>query len=218
MSWEVKKLPVGGFAANCYWLDNGREAWLIDPAAWPEKKPINKSELKGIIVTHGHMDHILTADDWRDKFSVPLMIHGADAHMLSDSMANVSAMFGRPMVWRQADKILEDDEIINLDDGSVFRIISTPGHTSGGICLLLIDKDGNDSALFTGDTIFSDSVGRTDLGGSDQELIDSINKISQLLTADNRNMMVYPGHGPAIEFGELCRRHPWINASESDII
>ncbi|NLW12294.1 MAG: MBL fold metallo-hydrolase, partial [Clostridiaceae bacterium] len=135
MSWEIKRLPVSGFAANCYWLENGRSAWLIDPAAWPEKKPHTDSVLQGIIVTHGHMDHILTADDWRASYHVPLSIHTADAHMMTDSMANVSATFGRPMSWQPAEKTLIDNQKIDLGDGSQLVVINTPGHTSGCICL-----------------------------------------------------------------------------------
>lgn len=213
MAWEIIKLPVSGFAANCYWLENGRYAWLIDPAAWPEKKPHTSATLLGIIVTHGHMDHILTADDWRNKYKVPLLIHTADAHMMTDSLANVSAMFGRPLSWQPADNTLTDNEEIDLGDGSIMKVINTPGHTSGGICLHLTDKNGAQVALFTGDTIFADSVGRTDLGGSDQELRSSINKIRSMLINSNQEMIVYPGHGPSIVFGELCRNHPWMSGS-----
>ncbi len=215
MSWEIVKLPVNGFAANCYWLENGTNAWLIDPAAWPEKKPHTDSKLQGIIVTHGHMDHILTADDWRSSFKVPLMIHSADAHMMTDSMANVSAKFGRPVSWQPAEATLEDNQVIDLGDGSQMIVISTPGHTSGGVCLQLIDENKQQIAMFTGDTIFADSVGRTDLGGSDQQLMESIARIRSLHTESNDSMVVYPGHGPSVSFGELCRNHPWMRGSET---
>ena len=213
MSWSISRLPISGFAANCYWLENGSEAWLIDPAAWPEKRPPTDAILQGIIVTHGHMDHILTADDWRDKYNVPLMIHKMDAHMLADSMANVSARFGRPLSWREPERILQSDEILQTGDGSILKIIHTPGHTSGGICILLVDEAGQDQALFTGDTIFSDSVGRTDLGGSDKDLMDSISKIKSLLNNNNGQMHVFPGHGPAISFADLCKSHPWLRSN-----
>ena len=218
MSWTIQKLPVSGFAANCYWLDNGVNAWLIDPAAWPEKKPLTDSRLQGIVVTHGHMDHILTADEWRSSFKVPLMIHEADAHMMTDSMANVSAKFGRPLCWPPAEATLKDNQIIDLGDGSRLNVINTPGHTSGCVCLQLVEVNGKQIALFTGDTIFADSVGRTDLGGSDQQLIESIDRIRSLLTDNNGNMIVYPGHGPSISFGDLCKNHPWMSRPDTDFV
>ena len=211
MNWSISVLPISGFAANCYWLENGRNAWIIDPAAYPEKKPHTDAVLQGIIVTHGHMDHILTADYWRDKFQVPLYIHEKDAHMLTDSRGNVSATFGLPQTWRAAEKTVVDEDKIELGDGSWLDVISTPGHTSGGICLMLNESNGKQSALFTGDTVFSDSVGRTDLGGSDLELNQSLRKIKRLMNKENQKMLIYPGHGPSISFIDLCFKNPWVS-------
>ncbi|MFH1459224.1 MAG: MBL fold metallo-hydrolase [Candidatus Omnitrophota bacterium] len=185
----VETIVVGDLQTNCYLVYNEttKAGILIDPGA---DELIIKSFLKktgvslaAVILTHGHYDHIGIID----KFNVPVYIQEKDYKLLGDSASNLSAVFGRGKIFKiQAELLKEQKDLILA--GLKFKVLYTPGHTPGGICLQI------GSILFSGDTLFFHGVGRTDLpGGSFKHLMQSIK--TQLLVLEPKTK-VFPGHGP----------------------
>lgn len=198
----LETLTVGAFATNCYVLgcEKTRIGAIIDPGAEPasiidtaRKKEL---EIRYIINTHGHMDHILANEDLRKTFSCSLCIHEKDAEMLEDPGLNLSGIKFPP-----ADKKLKEGEKIELGNLSLL-ILHTPGHTPGGISIV-VDKN-----VFTGDALFAGGVGRTDFPGGDHNLlIKSINE--KLLTLPD-DFTVYPGHGTISKIGVEKKENPFL--------
>ncbi|HOD18406.1 MAG TPA: MBL fold metallo-hydrolase [Candidatus Cloacimonadota bacterium] len=195
------------FDTNTYvvWDDVSKEAILIDPA-YPSPEPLsfitrNYLQVKYIINTHGHMDHIGGNQFFKEKLQAPLCIHSDDAHMLTNSQANLSAYMEVQYDKPAADILLHDGDKFNIGSFTI-TVIHTPGHTSGGICLYVPDF------LFSGDTLFYHDIGRTDLpGGSDEEIVKSVKNKLFLLP---EKTVVLPGHGPSSTILEEKQNNPYI--------
>ena len=194
----IKRIVVGGLETNCYIFADleKKEAAIIDPGSDGNeiKREAEKYGLhiKCIINTHGHGDHISS----NGKFKAPIYIHRLDADFLKNAELNMSASFGFSIKSPEADRILEDGDVIEIGDLKL-KVIHTPGHTPGSISLL------SDGVVFTGDTLFMGGVGRTDFPYSSQEkLISSIKE--KLLVLDDKTV-IYPGHGPLSTIGEEKR-------------
>lgn len=184
---------VGEIQTNCYFLydEETRECVIIDPGYEADKilKFIHKRELKvkQILLTHGHFDHITEADSLRKKLGVKIGAAAAEREILENPQLNASVMVGNP-VSLKVDEWFEDGQEITVL-GQTMRCILTPGHTCGGMCYYF-PKAG---ILFSGDTLFQESVGRTDFPtGSTSQLIASIREKLFVLPDAVR---VYPGHG-----------------------
>lgn len=201
---KIKKIVVGELEVNCYILSSGNNALIIDPGADAGiiKKYLRENNLsvQFIIHTHGHFDHI-GADN---EFQVPVYIHEKDKSCLVESDKNLSAFVqGYDLIISSEVLILNDNDKIELAD-IVLEVISTPGHTKGGICLLWRNK----KCIFTGDTLFYESIGRTDFSGaSSGELIDSIKK--KLFVLDD-GIVCYPGHGQETTIGHEKKHNPFL--------
>jgi glyoxylase-like metal-dependent hydrolase (beta-lactamase superfamily II) len=183
-------LPEFGTNTYLIWDDVSNHAILVDVAA-PSESVVNdihdmKLKLRYVINTHGHADHIGGNHFIKEHFSPLICIHNDDKDKLTDPQKNLSAYMGNDLITPIADKCLEDNEVLNL--GMInFTVLHTPGHTPGGICLLF------DDFVITGDTLFYDSIGRTDLpGGNFQQIQESIQK--KLFTLKD-SLIVLPGHG-----------------------
>lgn len=204
---QLCTIPASGFAANCYllWEDVSRQALLVDPTASVSAVAAALRErgvtLTGILLTHGHFDHILTLDALRDAFGVPAYVHRADAEMLGDPVRNVSALLvGEQIRRRPAEELWDGGETLTLGEETL-TVLSTPGHTPGSVCFR-----GKDF-LVSGDTLFDRSIGRTDLpGGSFSVLSASLAGLC-LLPGDTR---VYPGHGPDTTIEEQIKANPYL--------
>ncbi|MEX5284366.1 MBL fold metallo-hydrolase [Selenomonas sputigena] len=208
MNLEMEMFVVGSLGVNCYILYNEKDhlGVAIDPGGdgeillrYLEDKKI---ELIAILNTHAHVDHIGAVDFLRDKTGARFYVHEADAPMLSDSKLNLSAFMGMPIVTRPADVLLHDGEVLNFGDIKL-TVLHTPGHSPGSVCYLLEDR------LFSGDTLFAGSVGRTDFpGASMEELLHSLHeKIMGLPEA----LPVYCGHGPSTSVGYEKQCNPYLN-------
>ena len=189
---EIIALPTMGFSSNCYVLHNGRDAFVVDPSISEKKilSCLNEKglNLKGILLTHGHFDHIYRAQELRDKTGAPLFVHELDAEMLTDSDKNAFRTFtGRDFTIKEADFLLHDGDAITLGEEQI-KVLHTPGHTKGSACY-----DTGDS-LLSGDTIFAEGFGRYDLYGGDvKALKTSIEMLKKLTESENR--WLYSGHG-----------------------
>lgn len=184
---------VGPVQTNCYFLyhEDTKEAIIIDPGDESKKIQdfINKKDLtvKAILLTHGHFDHILALEEIKKVYDVPVYAASAEREVLKDPGMNLSVQMSKPLSV-EADKWLEDGEEMQLL-GQTVRCILTPGHTNGGMCYYF-PKAG---ILFSGDTLFQESVGRTDFPtGNMGTLIRSIREKLFILPPAVR---VYPGHG-----------------------
>lgn len=193
---NIYMLPVGELQANCFIIANEetKQAVMVDPGAEPGKimKFVEQHDLQieAILLTHGHADHIDALDRVREQTKAKVYIHEDDAAMLMDANKNLSVFIGKPRKFEAAEEILTDGQSLTLA-GMDFYVLHTPGHTPGGCCFIL----GSD--VITGDTIFRESIGRTDFpGGSYKQLINSIKQ--QLLGLPDTTKL-YPGHGPATD-------------------
>lgn len=205
MIFEI--IPVGMLEANCYIYGDAdtKEVVVIDPGAEEEKivRRIleNQYVVKYIIATHGHSDHISGIKFLKEKTNAKVAIHENDADYLNDARKNLSAYMGTESIQGEADILLKEGDILTVGKHSL-QIIHTPGHTQGGVCIL----SGN--ILFSGDTLFQDSIGRTDLpGGNYEQLISSIKE--KLLTLDE-NVKVYPGHGGQTTIKHEKNHNPYL--------
>ncbi len=196
---------------NCYIAacPETKEAAVIDPGAFSPKEvqtilDIIKQHglsVKYIINTHGHIDHIAGNRALLKETGAKLCIHADDADMLTSARQNGSEMFGMDIVSPPPDRLLSDGDVIMLGRLEM-KVLHTPGHTPGGIGLLV------DGTLFSGDTLFAGSVGRTDLpGGSETEIIRSIKEKLMVLPDDTS---VRPGHGPRTTIGAEREENPFL--------
>lgn len=204
---KVFKMEVGMINTNCYIAVNEKtnHGVIVDPGGDGDRIANFIKEQKivvdAIFITHGHSDHIMALEEVRKEFGVKVYISSDDAEMLKTPSSNLSAYMGMECSFKQADIFFKDGEKIVVA-GLEFEVFATPGHTRGGVCLLC------DGVMFCGDTIFAESIGRTDLpGGSYKQLLESI-KTKILPLPDETQLL--PGHGPATTVGWEKRRNPFL--------
>ncbi len=204
---KLIKMPLGIYQANCYiiWDEESKKTAVIDPGGDFDyiKQLIQKENLtlEYIILTHGHADHIGAVLELKEFYNPKVLIHKDDNNMLKNKRINYSDVLGKKIVELDADVKLENGDEINVGNINM-EIIHTPGHSKGSICI----KTNN--ILFTGDTLFAGSIGRTDLeGGSFQEIISSI-KDNLLILPDET--IVYPGHGPSSTIAAEKANNPFL--------
>ncbi len=202
---KINCLVLGSFETNCYILresesasdcliiDTGLDAdELVDFLRQHKLNPV------AVVLTHGHIDHISGLAQLRKNFpDIKVYVHKRDAYMLTDRQSNLSFLAGiTPAAGDspRADFTLEEGNLIE-QAGIKLEVLHTPGHTPGGVCLYA----KKEQIVFVGDTLFADSIGRTDIpGGSTAQLIKSI---KQKLLALPDETVVYPGHGPQTTIG-----------------
>ena len=195
---KINHYVVGMVQTNCYvaFNENTKECVVIDSGA-SGKQLAEKIRQEGltpvaILLTHGHFDHVSAAKTVAKEFDIKIYAHKAEEETLHDSKKNASWMMGASESY-DADVFVKDEEVLNLA-GFEIKVLHTPGHTEGGCCYYIPEE----AVIFTGDTLFAQSVGRTDLpGGSMSQLVRSIQeKILVLTEAGNEDtdITVYPGH------------------------
>lgn len=204
---QVIKLEVGNLGTNCYivWCEQTHKAIVIDPGADAERilAAIRAKQLtvEYIVNTHGHADHIGALTTIKEATGAPVLIHSADAAMLTSGTKNLSVFLGAELLCPPPDQLLKASDTIIA--GTVkLTVRETPGHTLGGICLI------GDGIVFSGDTLFAESIGRSDFpGGSHKQLIASI--INELMILPDE-WVVYPGHGADTTIGWERQHNPFL--------
>lgn len=204
---KIIKMEVGQLGANCYivYCEKTLKGAVIDPGGngkeIVDQLKAKQIELVYIFNTHGHADHVAANDDVKGATGAPVLIHSGDANMLLTPQGNLSSYIGSQLICQPADRLVSDGDTYTVGEIE-FQVIHTPGHTLGGICLKAND------VLFSGDTLFEQSIGRSDFpGGSHNQLIQSI-KDKLLVLADHT--VVLPGHGGATTIGDERHGNPFI--------
>lgn len=204
---RIVTMQLGMLATNCYLAANEEtgELIILDPADEPERIIQRIRQMNGkpvaILLTHGHFDHIGAASALQAQYSIPICAMEEEQEILLDAQKNLSGLYGRPITVK-ADRFFKDGETLHLA-GFSFTALHTPGHTVGGCCYYC-EKE---QVLFSGDTLFHGSVGRTDfLTGSMGMLHDSIHRKLFPLPAET---IVYPGHGEATDIAYEKRYNPY---------
>lgn len=205
---KIEKFVLGSLGTNCYLIENEekKELVVVDPATCPEylinHVKSNGYTPKAILLTHGHFDHVMGIEGWVKEFGIPVYLHEEEKAILADPRLNLSYMFGTNYSYEQV-KSLKDGEILEVA-GFQFKVIHTPGHTSGGCCYY----EEAEEVLISGDTLFRFSVGRSDFPtGSTSVLQDSIRKKLFCLPDE---VMVYPGHDRLTCIGEEKLNNPFV--------
>jgi hydroxyacylglutathione hydrolase len=223
----ITGFPAGMLACNCYVLAPraGADAIIVDPgqrAMGPLRQILDDNHLtpSAVLLTHGHVDHIWSAQKVADMYGCPAYIHPEDRFMLTDPMKD----FGRGLIGGLASSAFgalfrEPKQVVELDKdgdkievgGITVTVDHTPGHTRGSVVFRV--ADGPDEVVFSGDTLFRQSVGRTDLpGGSGRDLLGSI--VTKLLVLDD-DTVVLPGHGEKTTIGFERRTNPFLEGLSS---
>ena len=205
---KVERVLCGSVGTNCYFLINTQtqETVIIDPA---DDVPMLSAKLKeknlkpaAILLTHGHYDHIMAVEELRKEYGIPVIAHEEEKQILENPKGNLSTMIGMPFTVK-ADRFVKDEELL-VTAGFSIRVLHTPGHTIGGCCYYLADEN----LLFSGDTLFWESVGRTDFPtGSMSALVRSIKEKLMVLPESTR---VYPGHMGSTSIENEKQNNPFL--------
>ena len=208
----IDTLVLGDFQTNCFCVRQNEEVsdcLIIDPGMRAEVL-VQMLQEKGytpveILLTHGHADHIGGVESLRQHWpGVRVSIHKDDAGMLTHPADNLSLMAGVMVQARPAEVLLNSEDSYYEAAGLRFKVLHTPGHTPGGICLYASDDD----ILFAGDTLFAGSVGRSDFPGGDHRVL--IDMIRQKLLILPEKTVVYTGHGDATTIGHEKESNPFL--------
>lgn len=203
-------LPLGPVEANCYILcdEKTKHGAVIDPGDFSAElvgaiEGSGMEKLEYIMCTHGHFDHVSGVSRLKERYpDAQVVISAADAPCLTDGVLNAAKSFGLPFYPCEADKTVDDGDKFNIGEIEV-SVMSVPGHTEGGVLYI----NAREGVVFSGDTLFCGSVGRTDLrGGNMRQLFESLKKIKELPS----DWVVYCGHGEATTIGNEIRFNPYL--------
>lgn len=198
---QIKRIPAGVYAANCYILmdEETKESAVIDPGGDADDliKAIKDmgSKVKYILLTHGHTDHTEAAVQLKEEFNSPIYINDQDYEMIKNGEFIYGDIAGK------VDEFIKEGDILKIGNTEIKSIL-TPGHTPGGVCFLV------NNMIFTGDTLFAGSIGRTDFAGGDFDVI--IDSIKSKLMGLPDEMIVLPGHGPESSIGREKIHNPFL--------
>ncbi|PWB75874.1 MBL fold metallo-hydrolase [candidate division GN15 bacterium] len=212
MHRKIETLIVSPYAVNCYlyWDRSTGDGIIVDPGG-------NESEIvesvkqynftpRGVLLTHGHADHIGAVEEIRAAFSIPLYAGKAELELLQNPERNLSAVLGQSISIKTPEHLVSDEDVLLI--GSLrLLVLATPGHTPGGVCYL--DESGGN--LFCGDVLFQGSIGRTDLPGGDYQVLQK--SIQSKIMALPDAVVCYPGHGPRTMVGAERRSNPFLTGA-----
>jgi len=203
---KIHPLVVGQLQTNCYVITSRSEGIIVDPGDEPERilrfiKDIDATPTR-IVATHTHFDHVLSVDGIRKATKAPFLIHRDDLPMLESMQSRVRQIMGFEVpAPPKVDGYLKDGDVVRVGDETI-RVLHTPGHSPGSISLV------GDGYVLTGDALFNQSIGRTDLPGGDLETL--IHSIRERLFKLDDDTIVYPGHGPETTIGDEKLANPFV--------
>ena len=205
---ELQQCVLGPVYTNCYIAKNKEtgEALIIDPADSPSKIELKVNAMGArpvaVLLTHGHFDHIMGVEAVREKYQIPVYACRQEEAMLREPSVNMTDQMGKSCSIRP-DVFLDDLQVFEAAGFSI-QMIHTPGHTKGSCCYYLKEE----GVLFSGDTLFCGSVGRTDFpGGSASQIRNSLHRLLAALPDDTS---VYPGHDTSTTIGYEKRYNPFV--------
>lgn len=202
---KIIKMPLGQMAANCYLIENGDQSIIIDPGAngpqlidYLENKNL---QIRYILLTHGHFDHIGAVDDLAEKYSCQVYIHENDYEMIYNDQDNLSAYY-HPLQIKTAVNKVKDH--LHIDQFEI-TFMNLPGHTNGSCFLIFDDYD----LAFSGDVLFKNSIGRYDFPTSSvTDTKETLKKIYSM----TKDLQIYPGHGENTTLFEEKKNNPFFHA------
>ncbi|MBO7426097.1 MAG: MBL fold metallo-hydrolase [Clostridiales bacterium] len=203
---DVITFPYGPLGSNMYAVKSGDHAIIIDPSVSPEfplvRSKLMNAGIDALILTHAHYDHYACLDEWISLTGAKAYLADEDKEFLNDSSLNCSRGFGESMKIESETSDL--GESLDVSGFSSMKIIRTPGHTPGSVCILFEE----DKVMFTGDTLFEGSVGRSDLPGGDTRTLLASLKIFKDMDDD---ITIYPGHGGPSKIDIEKRYNPYLS-------
>ncbi|WP_195443070.1 MBL fold metallo-hydrolase [Peptoniphilus harei] len=205
MEYKIMKLVVGELQENCFILfDENKDAFVVDPGGSSENiiEAIDKNELniKYILLTHGHFDHVGAVAALVKKYKAPVYMSKDDRAFLESPKEVRASSFGMQIEAADVDVFVKEGDEIPFSEGTI-KVIETPGHTLGSVCYLF------ENYLFAGDTLFNGSIGRTDFPESDHSLmIESLKKLKKL----DDDIYVLSGHGPESQISYEKMTNPYL--------
>ncbi len=206
---KVGKMVLGMVETNCYFVYDGdtKEGFLIDPAKNGLYDILTKNgiTIKAILLTHGHFDHIMGVHELAERSGAKLYCLAEEDRLCRDADLNESSGIRRPYTV-EPDVLLRDQEELNIAGINV-KVYATPGHTAGSCCYYV----DSEKWLFSGDTLFSGSIGRTDLPTGDERKI--MGSVRMLVQSFDDDVKVYPGHGDATTIGDEKAYNPYARIS-----
>jgi hydroxyacylglutathione hydrolase len=208
---RVDRVRVGQLETNCWVVsdDGAGPAVVIDPGddAHAVLETLGDREIALIVLTHGHFDHLGAVSELVETRLAPVAVHRDDAEFITSAQTTGGTMFGFPEhAAPPADRILDDGDTVEVGDLS-FQVLHTPGHTPGSICLLVFDPVTGTRHLFSGDTLFAGSVGRSDFPRGDSRAL--VRSLAAKLVQLPRDTLVHPGHGPDTTVGREAAVNPF---------
>lgn len=211
---KVVCLPGVGMSCNCYLArtENGG-GWIVDPGDDPERilSAVKENDFapQAVLLTHAHFDHIGAARAVCSALAIPLWIGAGDAAFLTDADSNLSRRYGSVEIRNlHADRLLREGDVLSQGTESL-RVLETPGHTPGSLCFL------GDGILFSGDTLFYESIGTMDFPGGDwNSMRSSIVKLQAL----PGNYVIYPGHGESTTMEHERNHNPYNGVLDREFI
>ncbi|KIL45984.1 MBL fold metallo-hydrolase [Jeotgalibacillus campisalis] len=209
MEWI--QMPLGPLQTNAYILYNKNlNCLIVDPGEEPGKIKsfIDKKQLKpaAIVLTHAHFDHIGAVDAIRETYDIPVYLHESERKWLGDPQKNGSAHFeGIPLIkGADPDHLFSEEGIVSVE-GWTFQLFFTPGHSPGSVSIYFKEE----KLVISGDALFQNSIGRTDLRGGDHDLL--LKSIHQKLLTLPEDTYVLPGHGPVTSIQNEMNSNPFLH-------